>query len=348
MNHSVTKTTLQRLLEWLPDAIVIADADGRIVLVNRQTEELFGYDRNDLLGHPVEILLPERFREMHVGHRTSYIAAPRVRPMGASRGLIGRRKDGTEFPMAISLSPMETEGGLLVTATIHDITERKQTEETIKASLKEKEVLLREVYHRVKNNLQVIASLLSLQAASLKDPQTTAMFRESRNRVQAMALVHEKLYQSHDLANIDFDAYIQSLVTRLLRSYGILADAIVANISVENVSLSLDTAVPCGLLVNELVSNVLKHAFLRLDPSKGEKGELTIRLRPLGQDTYELIVRDNGIGIPLEVDMAHPETFGLKLIAMLAKQLRGTIECRRNGGTEMRLVIREVDDRKRS
>jgi len=242
---------------------------------------------------------------------------------------------------------METEEDLLVIATIHDITERKQAEETIKASLKEKEVLLREVYHRVKNNLQVIASLLNLQAASLKDPQITAMFRESQNRVKAMALVHEKLYQSQDLANVDFKVYIQNLVLRLLRSYGVLADMIAVNIVVENVSLSLDTAIPCGLLINELVSNVLKHAFPRLDRSKDGKGELTIRLRPLGQDTYELIVRDNGIGMPPEADMAHPETFGLKLIAMLAKQLRGTLECRRNGGTEMRIVIREADDRKR-
>ena len=233
-------------------------------------------------------------------------------------------------------------------ALIDDIAARRRMEETIKASLKEKEVLLREVYHRVKNNLQVIASLLSLQASSLKDPQAATMFRESQNRVKAMALVHEKLYQSHDLANVDFNAYIQSLVTSLLRSYGVLANAIAVHISVENVSLSLDTAVPCGLLINELVSNALKHAFPRLDRSKGKKGDLTIRLRSAGQDTFELTVRDNGVGMPPKVNMAHPETFGLKLIAMLAKQLRGTLECRRNGGTEMRLLIREADDPKRS
>lgn len=344
MGHS----KFQKLLEALPDAVVITDTDGRIVLVNRQAEKIFGYNRNDLLGHPVEILLPERFMEMHVGHRARYFSAPYTRQMGTSRDLIGRRREGTEFPVEISLSPLETEEGLLVIATVHDITERKQAEETIKASLKEKEVLLREVYHRVKNNLQVIASLLNLQAASLKDPQAAMMFRESQNRVRAMALVHEKLYQSQNLANINFTDYIKSLVMSLLRSYGFLVDAIAVNIVVENVSLSLDTAVPCGLLINELVSNALKHAFPRLDPSKGGKGELAIRLRPLGQDTYELIVRDNGIGMPPKVDMAHPETFGLKLIAMLAKQLRGTLECRRNGGTEMRLVIREADDQKRS
>jgi PAS domain S-box-containing protein len=348
MSHAKTGAKVQKLLEALPDAVVIADADGRIMLVNRQAEKLFDYDRNDLLGHPVEILLPERFRDMHVGHRARYFSAPYARPICAGRGLIGRRRDGTEFPVEISLGPMETEEGLLVIAAVHDITERKQTEETIEASLKEKEVLLREVYHRVKNNLQVIASLLSLQAASSKDPQAATMFRESQNRVKAMALVHEKLYQSHDLANIDFNAYIQSLVMSLLRSYGVLANAIAVNISVENVSLSLDTAVPCGLLVNELVSNALKHAFPRLDRSKDEKGELTIRLRPVGQDTFELIVRDNGIGMPPAVDLAHPESFGLKLIATLARQLRGTLECRSNGGTEMRLVIREAGDQTRS
>ncbi|MCJ7813450.1 response regulator [bacterium] len=182
----------------------------------------------------------------------------------------------------------------LLTRSIRYAIERKRAEEKIKASLQEKELLLKEIHHRVKNNLQVITSLLHLQSYHIKDPKTLEMFKESQDRVRSMALVHEKLYRSPDLAKIDFAQYIKSLTHGLYRSYSIDPKQIELKSKVEDVFLSIDMAVPCGLIVNELVSNSLKHGF---PPQWEGKGRIGIVLRRKGDDQIELIVKDNGIGM---------------------------------------------------
>src|SRR5258706_329991 len=159
------------LLESAPDGIVVVDAQGTIVIVNSQTERMFGYGRDELVGQKIEILVPERFRPRHVGDRSSYGDDPHTRPMGAGRALTGLSRDGNEFPVEISLSPLHTEQGTLVMSIIRDITDRRHAEEQIQASLREKEALLREIHHRVKNNLQITSSLLRLQARQIADPQ---------------------------------------------------------------------------------------------------------------------------------------------------------------------------------
>jgi PAS domain S-box-containing protein len=172
-------------LESAPDAVVVVDAQGRITIVNHLTEKMFGYSRDELLGQPLEILVPDRFRARHVHDRDDYQRAPRTRPMGLGRELLGRRRDGSEFPVEISLSPLETEQGLLVTSIIRDITDRKETEARITESLREKEALLKEIHHRVKNNLQVISSLLRLQERNINEAHTRELFAESQRRIQS-------------------------------------------------------------------------------------------------------------------------------------------------------------------
>ena len=200
----------------------------------------------------------------------------------------------------------------------------------MKASLKEKEVLLKEIHHRVKNNMQVITSLLKLQAKQIKEKAYADMFQDSLDRVRSMALVHEKLYQSKDLTNVDFKEYIKSLVSFLFRFHEIDTNKIAPRIEVEDVSLSIETAIPCGLLINELVTNSMKYAF-----PGDRKGELRISLRAIGEDDLDLIVSDDGIGIPEGLDFRTTESFGMDLIRILGEdQLDGQIELNRTEGTK--------------
>ena len=219
-----------------------------------------------------------------------------------------------------------------------DITERKKAEEQIMASLKEKEILLREIHHRVKNNMQVITSLLRLQSDTIKDQQYADMFRESQERIRSMALIHEKLYQSKEFGNIDFDGYLRTLINDLFISYGASPDKISIKIKTNDLSLELDYAIPCGLITNELVSNSLKYAF----PGDG-KGEINIKLRSVAENEMELTVSDNGIGIPEEFDFRTTESLGLDLVKVLTEhQLQGRIELNRTGGTSfsIRFTVR--------
>lgn len=213
-----------------------------------------------------------------------------------------------------------------------EIVERKRAESEAKASLVEKEMLLREVHHRVKNNLQVISSLLSLQSEHIKDKKALEMFRESQNRVVSMAKIHEKLYKSGDLTRIDFAEYIRSLACDLLRSYGSDPKRIKLKINVHDVLMSIDTAISCGLIINELVSNSLKHAF-----PEGREGEIHVYLLSDDGSDFALIVSDNGIGLPEDIDLRSTESLGLLLVSTLTNQLKGTIEVDRSSGTEFRI-----------
>ncbi len=330
------------LLEFAPDSIIIVNTHGDILLLNSQAEKMFGYNKDELIGRPIETLIPERFREAHIRHRKDYYAVPRIRPMASGLDILCRRKDGSEFPSEISLSPMESEEGLVVISDIRDISDRRQTEDKIRTSLKEKEVLLREVYHRVKNNMQVISSLLNLQSGYVHDKKITEIFKESQNRIRSMALVHEKLYQSRNLAGIDYDDYVKDLVNSLFRFYEDKACKISVNTKVEDVSLSLDSAIPCGLIINELVSNSIKHAFPE-DLRRGDRRcEIRIMLRPVGQDLLELVVGDNGIGMPAYLDLNKVETLGLRLVNILTKQLQGSIELEGKEGTEFRVRFKDM------
>jgi predicted ATPase/two-component sensor histidine kinase/tRNA A-37 threonylcarbamoyl transferase component Bud32 len=212
--------------------------------------------------------------------------------------------------------------------------EHKMAEDQVKKSLKEKEVLLKEIHHRVKNNLQIIHSMLNLQMPHVKDEQAIELFKESKNRVYSMALIHEKLYESESLAMINLSEYIRSLTANLFLSYGVSERNIRAKVSVENVTLDVDTVIPCALIINELVSNSLKHAFPHSSKRAAGKGEIRIDLRQGNGDKLVLTVADNGVGLPDGFEIQNSESLGLKLVNVLAKQLRGSIHPRTNGGAE--------------
>jgi two-component sensor histidine kinase len=214
--------------------------------------------------------------------------------------------------------------------------ERKRNEERIRASLREKEVLLKEVQHRVKNNLQVITSLLSLQSGYIKDELARQMLQESQNRIRAMALVHQRIYHSQDLARISFNPYIRELATQLFHSFGVQQGSIALQTSDQDICLAVDTAIPCALIINELVSNSLKHAF-----PAGRKGAVCIDLRS-EDGQFTLTVKDDGVGLPKTVKLPSPHSLGWQLVSALTEQLDGDLKVGNGCGTSVRITFREL------
>jgi two-component system, sensor histidine kinase PdtaS len=316
------------VVESAPNAMVMINQIGVIEMVNAQAERVFGFARDEMLGQRIEMLVPERFRGNHPNLRGSFFGHPASRPMGAGRDLFGLKKDGSEFPVEIGLNPIETDEGTMVLSAIVDISDRKHKEESIHAALKEKDILLGEIHHRVKNNLQIVHSLLDLQSTSISDPISLGLMRESQNRVRSMALIHQTLYESKDFARVDFGRFLDTLVPTLISSYGIAAARIKLAIDATEVQLPINSAIPCGLIVNELISNALKHAFPDARP-----GEIRINLAHATADRVMLVVSDDGIGIREDLDLAQAATLGLQLVTLLVDQLAGDLEIQRGNPT---------------
>lgn len=498
-----SRQTFQSLLEASPNALVVIDRDGTILLVNGRTEALFGYHRDELIGQPAALLasgayhrlLAERLGRCHQAAETS---------LGTDFELYGLRKSGREFPVDLTLRAIATDDGRLVIGTIldvtrrkrleeryrtlvegipavtfmavldeainelyvspqieqllgfsqkewledpvlwhtrlhpadrarwhlefaqtcatgkpfrsiyrflardgrvvwvqgeakvvrdalgrplfiqgmaFDITERKEAEEALHRSygeleqlvarrtqelattnrelqaemdrragiqaslaeaLQEKESLLKEIHHRVKNNLQVISSLINLQSATVKDPETLHALEDCRHRVRSMALVHEKLYRSTDLAHIDFGQYVRELGAYLFRSYGSQSAGLALHVEIGEAALSVDAAIPCGLIITELVSNCLNHAF------RGRQaGHVTVELREAQPRGWRLTVSDDGVGFPPDVDFRRTNSLGLQLVNTLTQQLDGSIHqwLREGGGTAFEIQFSEPDER---
>jgi two-component sensor histidine kinase len=337
----------RRVVEAAPSAMVMINAAGRIEMVNAQAESMFGYARSELLGRPVDMLVPDRIGDHQPGWRKWFVAERDARlmdagvvdagavdggPIGAGREFHVRRKDGSEFPVEIGLNPIETEDGPMVLSAIVDISDRKQKEAGIRAALQEKEILLGEIHHRVKNNLQIVCSLLDLQSGRISDPEVLDMLRDSQNRIRSMALIHQTLYESKDFAKVDFGQFLETLVPMLIASYEIDANSITLSIDAEEVQLPIGSAIPCGLVVNELISNALKHAF-RL----GNGGEINVGLKRTAAGAVILSVSDTGIGVPEHVSITDTGTLGLQLVSLLADQLGGTATMQRSNPTRFTL-----------
>lgn len=221
-----------------------------------------------------------------------------------------------------------------VVSVLRDITERKQIEEKLRKSLKEKEVLIRELHHRVKNNMQVMLSLLRLQSRKIKDKKMTEIMNTWQNRLRSIAMVHERLYESKSFAKIEFGNYIKRLVISLLHVFNVKETNIQVEMNIEPISLDISTAIPLGLIINELISNSLKHAF-----PEGQKGKIRLDFQKDDNNSCSLIIKDNGVGLPKNITFQNPQTLGFQLINDLIDQIDGIVDVIQRGGTTFKILF---------
>jgi len=319
------------LAENSPNMIFI-NSKGRIVYVNPECEKVLGYTREEFYSPDFDfytLIAPESINTVR-SNLKKHMNGKEVPPYEYT--LI--TKHGKKIDAIHTTKLIYFGGEKSILGIITDITTHKKSEEKIRASIKEKDVLLQEIHHRVKNNMQIISSLLNLQLRSIKDEKVAEIFRESRDRIRSMALIHEKLYQSKNLARINFAEYIKSLVVHLFNTYKINPKTIRIKTELEDVFLDVNSAIPCSLIINELVTNVLKHAF-----PKGRRGEIRIKLQSNKKRKTSLIVSDNGIGYGNEIDFRSPKSLGLQLVNDLVKQINGSITLERKKGTTYKITF---------
>lgn len=247
-------------------------------------------------------------------------------------------KHGYTIWREVYLNPIFDEDGNVreISGIGNDITEKKIAEEKLRQSLQEKEVLLKEVHHRVKNNLQVISSILNLQSSYVKDQGTLNILKESQNRIKSMAFIHESLYQTKDFSSINFSEYVVNLSHNLIQSYSNFENEIKLSLDIQNVFLNLDLAIPCGLIINEIISNALKYAFV----DKRHDCEVSVKMT-LDKEDLVLVVADNGVGLPKEIDYRNTQSLGLQLVVTLTDQLNGTIKMDSENGTKYTIIFKQ-------
>jgi len=311
------------LAESSQDVIFVIDRNDKIEYVNSFAAKSLGRQPEEIIGRYRYSFFPPAIADLQKQHLTKVFDTG---VQSRNEGVI--IVDGTKIWQDTELIPLKANNKTFAVLGIsRDITERKRSEEMLRASLVEKELLLKEIHHRVKNNLGIISALLSLQSSYIADEDIIKVFRDGRDRIKSMALVHENLYRSKDFDNVDFDEYINQLVSYLSQSYGDLAGKISFKVHSENVYLNINTAIPCGMIINELVSNSIKHAF-----PDGRNGEICICLRS-ENDGFKLAVNDNGVGIKDGLNIKDPKTLGFRLIDALIKQIDGKMSIDTTNGT---------------
>ncbi|MEA2038551.1 MAG: PAS domain S-box protein [Thermodesulfobacteriota bacterium] len=321
-------------------ATVILEEDATISMANTGFEKLSGYSREEIEGREkwTEFVVSEdleRMREYAAERRKNGGKAPTEYEFRFDN----KRDSIKDIFLKIDMIP----GTKKSVASLIDITARKKAEEETRRSLREKESLLAEIHHRVKNNMQIVSSLLSLQSKDIKDERALSLIKNCDDRIRSMSLIHEKLYLSKDLSSIDFHDYMEDLSARLFQTYRVDSRAVTFSSHIKDVRFNIETAMPLGLIANELISNALKYAF-----PEDKKGEIAVKLtKNKKTEGYTLTVTDDGIGFPEKIDYRNTETFGLQLVDMLTEQLGSTIKLDRSKGTTFKIVFKERKYKKR-
>ncbi|MCK5200402.1 MAG: cache domain-containing protein [Spirochaetales bacterium] len=319
-----------------PLGYVEYDLEFNIVYWNPAAERIFEYSREEILGRSDDIIIPPEILPeikdlFKVLIDESTLNKEGIKSINDNITKSGRRITCEWYNKALTDQNGKVIG---VIALVDDITDRKLIEDRLQKSLEEKKILLKEVHHRVKNNMAIISSFLSLQSMKSKDEYVRSLLLSSENRVQSMALIHENLYKSESLKDINVKIYIYELLMTLLDSYGYGADDISTKTEITQCELELDILIPLGMLINEIISNALKHAFYNVDSP-----ELSISLIKGKVNEIILTINDNGIGLPEESEINHNDSIGFMLIDGLAQQINSKMEIRRENGTEFKITI---------
>jgi len=335
---------LSTIFREIPSMIIISSLkDGRCIDVNDSFTIITGYKRHEVITRYIEDI------GIYINTSDLDFISKKVMIEGFARDLEVniRTKKGAVKTILLNASKIEIKEELCILSVGTDISERKKSREQIESSLKEKEIMLKEMHHRVKNNLQVVSSLLNLQSNYITDTKAIEAFRISQNRIMSMALLHEKLYKAKNISQINFKDYIKDLTFNLTNSYSLTPNLVNLGLTVDNVPINMDIALNIGLIISELVSNSLKHAFPQLSNlenpsdyhSENEKIEINISLQRKNEDNLIMNVKDNGVGFPTHLNFKKTDSLGLQLVNTLVEQIGGNIELKRNGGTEFEIVI---------
>ena len=330
-----SESKFRNLVETTPDIIWEIDTHGIFTYISPQSNSILGWSPQQVIGKSIfSMIRPEHIQKIRKSFQTHIEETKKFNVLEVP----AKHRNGRNIVIEIHSAKVTDDDGKTkgFQGIARDITEKTIATNKLKTSIKEKDILLQEIHHRVKNNMQIISSLLNLQIKYVKDDEAIDVLKESQNRVKSMAMIHEKLYQSNDFTRINLTEYIESLVNGLFYSYSIDKEEISSIINVDNLRLNIETAVPCGLIINELVSNSLKHGF-----PNGENGEVYISLKFI-DDKYELIIGDNGIGFPSNIDFKKTDSLGLQLVNNLVGQIDGEIELDNRSGTEFKIVFNEL------
>ncbi len=337
----------RRIIDEAFEGICVTDEAGCVINWNNSLEKISRINTADVIGRMVwdvvfslfgfEKRTPKAFENFKKSIITRLQSGKSV-PVNRTFAYELIFKDGKKLDLEFRLYYLPTGKGNILTCIVDDITERKLSEKKIQDALEEKEALLRELYHRTKNNMQVISSLMNLEASFFKDPDLKNVFREMENRIHSMSLVHQKLYQSKDLSRVYLKEYIDELVARLKSDFGPTAQKVELHLDIENLSLPIDSAIPFGLILNELVSNSYKHAFPR-----NRRGDINISLHKSPNGAIDLTVSDNGIGVDDGYDFRENSRMGLRSVFWIGEQqLRGAVIFNSGPGVKCNVCFSEI------
>jgi len=329
-----TKRLFDAVLASIGEAVLVVDPEGRYITnCNKAAERLFGYSKGEMIGRDTEFLHVDR---EHF-ERFAELGDDDLEEKGVFQTEYQmKRKDGSIIETYNTVSPVHDDLGWQagVVSIIRDITESKKAREVIQQNLREKEVMLKEIHHRVKNNLSIISGLLYLQSEQVENKQQALdAFEKSRYRIQSMARVHDKLYRTENLVQVDMKDYIEEMADNLMQSLQFKPD-VDLEYHLDDIYLDINRAVPCGLILNELVTNAFKHAF-----GEQDNGRIEIELKESGNQTYKLMVSDNGAGLPDQISLEQVNTLGFQIINTLVQQIDGRLEIDTNEGTHFTIFF---------